>query len=391
MGFQVNIHGVRKPMDLTYSDEQNMLRDSVDRVMRDIYPFETRQRRLEEGASGSVEQWDLFAELGWLAIPFAEGLGGMGGTAVDVGLIMEGLGRALALEPYLPAMLAGRLVAELGTSIQHERLLTPMLEGRLRLALAFIEPQARYDLSNCTTRARAIQGGYVIDGGKSLVFGGREADAFVTVARTAGEQGDSDGLSFLLVERGQRNVCLRPYETNDGLGAADLRLGGVEVSADALLGEEGEAHNALERTVDYGIALISAEAVGAMSVLCEATLEYLKTRKQFGQPLASNQALQHRLVDMYITLEEARSSALYGALMADEPESDQRKRALSLTKLEINRTARTIGQEAVQLHGAMGMTEELAVGHYFKRLTAIAATFGDTDWHCDRIGQLNAH
>lgn len=376
-------------MDLNYSDEQNMLRDSVDRVMRDVYSFTERQQRLEAGLGASAENWSRFAELGWLSIPFSENVGGLGGSAVDAGIILEGMGGALATDSYLPAVLAGRLIAELGTSGQQERYLTPLLDGQIRLALAFIEPQARYDLTNCATSAVSTSSGYVVDGHKSLVFGGQGAEAYVVVVRTHGSQCDEEGLSFLIIERDNQNLQVRPYKTNDGLGATDLLFAGLEVGKDALLGEEDKALPALERVADFGIAGLAAEAVGVMSALCDMTQDYLGTRKQFGQPLASNQALQHRVVDMFIALEEARSSALYGALMTEDADAAARKRALSLTKIEINRTARLVGQEAVQLHGAMGVTDELPVGHYFKRLTAIAATFGDSDWHTTRIRRMD--
>lgn len=388
-------------MDLSYSAEQDMLRDSVARVMRDAGSFADRQKRVarawqagaaaaEARAAHAGPHWQRFAELGWLAVAFAEADGGIGGGAVDFGIVMEGIGRALAIEPLLPTVLAARLVAALGDAAQKAGWLAPALDGRRRLAFAFAERQARYDLTDCATTARQADDGWVLDGRKAVVIGGHAADGFVVVARSAGGRTDAEGLSLFLVEADAPGVEVIAYRTNDATGAADLVLNGAALPADALLGTAGAAAGPIEATIDFAIAAVAAEAVGAMSALCEQTLDYLKTRKQFGRPLGDNQVLQHRMVDMVIATEEARSAALHGALMAEDPDPAARSRALSLTKIEIGRTATKVGQEAVQLHGAMGVTAELAIGHYFKRLTAIAASFGDADWHIRRIARIDA-
>lgn len=376
-------------MDLNYSDEQIMLRESVNRFVREEYSFQRRQKLLATEAGYSEETWRQYAELGWLSMPFAEEDGGMGGTAVDVALVMEGIGRGLILEPYLSSIMAGRAVARLGSPAQKANCLAALMEGRIKAALAFAESQSRYDLRDCRTTATANGAGFSIRGHKSVVLGGHAADTFVVVARTGGSQTDEIGLSFFLLDRNDRGLEIKRYRTNDGTGAAELILRDVAVSGDRLLGSAGNALEALEEVVDFGIACVAAEATGIMDELCAVTLNYLKTRKQFGKTLGDNQALQHRMVDMVIATEEARSSALHAALTMLEPERSSRLRAMSLAKIEIGRTGTKVGQEAVQLHGAMGVTEELAVGHFFKRLTAIGAIFGDSGWHTHRINSLD--
>lgn len=373
-------------MDLNFSEEQNMLKDSVARWVRDQYSFQHRQQRL---ADGDADLWPSFAELGWLAIPFSEDQGGIGGGAVDVGIVMEGLGRALAVEPYLPHLLACQLLARLAPAPLKERYLPAALSGECRLALAFIEAGGRYCPWFCATTASEKEGGYIIDGGKDWVPGGQHADVYLVIARTTGDVRDSDGLSLFLVDREHPNLRVRSVRSNDAIGAAQLRFEGIELNADARLGDADNIWPELEHTLDLGVVYQCWEAVGAMAALCDETLEYLKTRKQFGRPLAANQALQHRMVDVFIAVEEARSSALRAALAMDTDDTDERRRNVSLSKIAVDRCARLVGQEAVQLHGAMGVTDELSVGHYFKRLTAITATFGDSEWHARRVHRLD--
>jgi alkylation response protein AidB-like acyl-CoA dehydrogenase len=372
-------------MDLQYSPEQLQLRESVERFVREEYDF-NRRRKLAAGEPGHDEAcWKQYADFGWLAVPFKEEDGGIGGGAADVGLVMEGVGRGLLLEPYLAnVVLAGGMLDALGSAAQKAEWLQPMMAGQCKLALAYAEPGARYELAHCETRVERKGGRLRISGRKVLVHGGGVADAFVVVARSAGAADEEAGLTALLVPAGAEGLSVRRYALHDGTRAADLLFDGVPVEASGLLGEEGRAYPALELVIDQAIAAIASEAVGAMSALVDTTLEYLKTRKQFGRPIGTNQALQHRMVDMHIALDEARSMALYGALMLAEPDARARRKALSATKIEIDRTARLVGQEAVQLHGAMGVTEELAVGHYFKRLSMIGVSFGDASWHLRR-------
>jgi alkylation response protein AidB-like acyl-CoA dehydrogenase len=372
-------------MDLQYTPEQNQLRESVERFVRDEYDFAHRRRLVASEPGHDERHWRSYADFGWLAVPFSEEDGGIGGDAVDTGIVMEGVGRGLLLEPYLAnVVLAGGMLAALASAAQKERWLQPMMAGRHKLALAYAEPASRYEIEHCATTARRDAEGWALDGEKVLVHGGASADHFVVVARTAGDVADGGGLSAFLVDAKAPGLSVRAYATHDGSRAADLRLDGVRAGTVQLLGEEGGALPALERVVDQAIAASASEAVGAMAMLVDMTLEYLKTRQQFGRPIGTNQALQHRMVDMYIALDEARSMALYGALMLREADPAVRRKALSATKIEIDRTARRVGQEAVQLHGAMGVTEELAVGHYFKRLSMIGVSFGDSSWHLQR-------
>ena len=376
-------------MDLQYSPEQLQLRESVERFVRDEYDF-ARRRKLTKSDAGYDEAcWQRYADFGWLAVPFSEEDGGIGGDATDVGIVMEGVGRGLLLEPYLAnVVLAGGMLAALGSPQQKAQWLAPMMAGEKKLALAFAEPGSRYEQSRHVTRASQEGGRFLVDGAKSLVYGGAEADAFVVIVRTAGGDADRAGLTALVVPADAQGVSVKRYAMHDGTRAADVGFRSTSVDAAGLLGVEGEAFDTFEAVIDRGIAAIASEAVGSMGALVDMTLDYLKTRSQFGRPIGTNQALQHRMVDMYIALDEARSMALYGALMASEPDAAVRRKALSATKIEIDRTARLVGQEAVQLHGAMGVTEELAVGHHFKRLSLIGTTFGDMSWHLQRHASI---
>lgn len=375
-------------MDLQYTPEQNQLRESVERFVREEYGFARRRKLVESDLGYDEGCWRDLAQLGWLAVPFSEEDGGIGGDAIDVGIVMEGVGRGLLLEPYLAnVVLAGGVLTALGDSAQKAQWLQPMMAGERKLALAYAEPASRYELDHCETTAQRAGSGWRIDGRKCYVYGAGVADGCVVIARTSGQVDDARGLTAFMVDAKAPGLQGLPYATHDGTRAADLVFEGVQVDDACRLGQEGAALPALERAIDQAIAAIASEAVGAMSALVDMTLEYLKTRQQFGRPIGSNQALQHRMVDMYIALDEARSMALYGALMLREADAAARRKALSATKIEIDRAARRVGQEAVQMHGAMGMTDDLAVGHYFKRLSMIGVSFGDANWHLQRYAQ----
>jgi alkylation response protein AidB-like acyl-CoA dehydrogenase len=375
-------------MDLQYTPEQNQLRESVERFVREEYDFAHRRKLVASELGHDENCWRSYADFGWLAVPFSEEDGGIGGDATDTGIVMEGIGRGLLLEPYLAnVVLAGGVLAGLGSPDQKASWLQPMMAGAHKLALAYAEPESRYEIAHCATTARREGQGWRIDGRKSLVHGGAAADHYVVIARSSGQVSDRTGLTALVIDAKAPGLEVRPYATHDGSRAADLVFEGVRADASHRLGDEGAALPALELVIDQAIAAIASEAVGAMSTLVEMTLDYLKTRQQFGRPIGTNQALQHRMVDMYIALDEARSMALYGALMLGEADAAARRKALSATKIEIDRAARRVGQEAVQLHGAMGVTEELAVGHYFKRLSMIGVSFGDSSWHLQRYAQ----
>ena len=366
-------------MDFNYTDEQNALRDTLSRYIVKDYPFEAR-RALAKSADGfSREHWKQFAELGLLALPFPEDFGGLsvtGGNAVDTLLVMEAFGRGLVLEPYLSTVIvAGGLVRDAGSAAQKEALLPAVAGGERMLALAHFERGARYEVSRVDTAAKADGGGWKLSGAKGVVLGGGSADTLLVSASTG------KGLSLFLVDARAKGVAVRNYMTQDGARAAEIALDNVAVGADALVGPEGGALPLIERALDYGIAALCAEAVGIMAALNEATLEYLKTRKQFGQAIGRFQALQHRMVDMVIATEQSRSMAMMAAVKVDSDDATERRRAISAAKAYIGQQARFVGQQAVQLHGGMGVVDELNVSHWFKRLTMIELTFGNTDHH----------
>lgn len=367
-------------MDFNYTAEQLALQDTLRRFIAREYSFEHR-RALAKSADGfDRHAWQTFADFGILALPFPEDLGGLAGNAVDTMLVMEMLGRGLALEPYVSTVvLCGGLLRDAGSAAQKEALIPAIATGELMLALAHYEPGGRYALDHVATTATATSSGWQLDGAKAVVLGAPSADQLVVSAR-----GDK-GLSLFLVNAGTPGVTIRAYPTQDGAHAADVKLAGVSVDADALIGPAGDALAIIERAIDYANAALCAEAVGIMSALNEITLEYLKTRKQFGIPIGKFQALQHRMAEMVIATEQARSMATLAAVQVDSADAAERSRAVAAAKAYVTQSARLVGQQAVQLHGGMGVVDELNVAHYFKRLTMIGLTFGDADYHLDRF------
>ncbi len=373
-------------MNFDYSDEQQLLADTLKKFLATGYNFETRAKTVASAPGWSEDVWAALAEMGLLGVPFAEEYGGFGGTTVDVMIIMEAIGEGLVVEPYLATVgLGGRFVARGGTEAQKKRILPALVQGKTKMALAQTEPHARYDLRHVTTRARRASDGWVLDGDKRAVVHGSCADLLVVSARTSGAERDPRGISLFLVARAAPGVSVREYRSLDELRIADLRLAGVTLPADALIGVEGDGLGLLEEVVDYATALLCAEAVGAIRSANEATLEYLKTRRQFGVPIGSFQALQHRAVDMLISYEQARSIACLACVKADTADAAERRRVISAAKIKIADACRHVSQEAVQLHGGMGMTDELKISHTFRRLTMIAQTFGDADHHLERF------
>jgi alkylation response protein AidB-like acyl-CoA dehydrogenase len=369
-------------MDFAYTDEQRQLQETLLRYIAKEYGFAERRAlaRSEDGCSR--EHWREFAELGVLALTVPEAHGGLGGTAIDTMIVMEALGRGLVLEPYLAtAVVCGSLVADAGSEAQQAALLPAIAGGELVLALAHHESGARYDLNHVATTARADGAGFVIDGAKSVVLGGSQADRLIVSARTSGDPRAAAGISLFVVERDAPGVAIRGYPTQDGARAAEIAFTGVRVGADALIGEAGDALPVIERAIDRGIAALCGEAVGVMAALNEATLEYLKTREQFGGPIGRFQALQHRMVDMVIATEQARSMAIMAAVGVQSADRAERRRAVSMAKALIGQSGRFVGQQAVQLHGGMGVTDELVISHWFKRLAVINSTYGDADHH----------
>jgi len=374
-------------MDFDLTDEQRLLKDSVDRLIADQYQFEQRKKYMAEPAGWSQSIWSQLAELGLLGLPFPEAQGGFGGGAVETMIVMEAFGRGLVLEPYYPTViLGGGLLRRAASDAQRAALVPLVVSGAMKLAFAHIERHSRYDLANVTTTARKDGDGYVLDGAKSVVLHGDCADRILVTARTGGSQRDRGGVGLFLVDPSASGVSRRGYPTQDGLRAAELTLSGVRVPADGVFGTD--CLPAIEHAVDEAIAALCAEAVGTMQAMHDTTLEYLKTRQQFGRPIGSFQVLQHRSVDMLVALEGARSMAMFAAVTAGEENATERQRAISAAKIQIGRSGKHIGQEAIQLHGGIGMTQEYKVGHYFKRMTMIDQMFGDADVHTAKLARL---
>jgi pimeloyl-CoA dehydrogenase small subunit len=376
-------------VNFDYSEEQQLLANSIRQFIAKDYTFEARKAIIGSAAGYSEQVWATFAAMGLLGLPFATAYGGFGGNAVDVMPVMEAIGEGLVVEPYLATVgLGGQFIARGGTDAQKKALLPAIAEGKLKLAFAQTERGARYNLAHVATRAQKSANGYILDGEKCVVIHGPCADKLIVSARTAGNETDPTGISLFLVERNAPGISLKTYRTADNLRAADIQLSGVAVPADALIGKEGEALSLIEEVVDYATALLCAEAVGAIKYANDATLEYLKTRKQFGVPIGSFQALQHRMVDMMISYEQAKSMSCLACAKVDSADEKERKRVISAAKIKIADACRHVSQESVQLHGGMGMSEELKISHTFRRLTTIAQTFGDADHHLERFAAL---
>ncbi len=373
-------------MDFDYSDEQRLLKDSVDRLIADRYGFEARRGFRAERDGWSRDMWGQFAELGLLGLPFAEADGGFGGGAVETASVMEAFGRALVAEPYLATVIqCGGLLRHAASDTQLASLVPAVAAGECVLAYAQVERQSRWSLNDVTTRAERDGDGWRITGEKSLVLHGDAANKLLVTARTAGEHRERHGIGLFLVDADGPGVTRRGYPTQDGLRAAEISLANAPAEA---IGDPAEALPVLERVQDETLAALAAEAVGVMQAMHDLTVDYLKTRKQFGRAIGENQALQHRTVDMYVSLEQARSMALYATMMSTDPDPTERARAMHAAKVQIGRSGRHIGQEAVQLHGGIGVTMEYAVGHHFKRMTIIERTFGDTDSHLAALARL---
>jgi pimeloyl-CoA dehydrogenase small subunit len=380
-------------MDFEFGDEQRMLKDSVDRLIGPAYDDLTARKKAQQEPHGFSEAlWAKYAELGLLALPFSEDQGGFGGGPEETLIVMEAIGRGLALEPYLASIVLGANFIRLGgDAAQQDALIPHIADGSLRLAFAHTERQARYDLFDVGTMARQTAAGFVLEGDKSVVVHGDSAGKLLVSARTSGGRRDAHGITLFLVDANAPGVSRRGFATQDGQRAALVSLGSVEVERDAVIGTIDGAGPLIEQVTDIAIAAVCAEAVGAMTALHALTLDYLKTRKQFGVPIGSFQVLQHRAVDMFTALEQARSMEYYAAMMAGETNAKLRRAAVSAAKVQINNACRIVGQSAVQLHGGIGITMEYRAGHYFKRLTMIESLFGDTEHHLrqvDRAGGL---
>jgi alkylation response protein AidB-like acyl-CoA dehydrogenase len=367
-------------MEFEYNQEQLALQDTLRRFYARDYSFEHRRAVAQSAEGFDRKAWGTFAKIGILALPFPEETDGLGGNAVDSMLVMEMLGRGLALEPYLSTVvLCGGLIRDAASQAQRQELLPAIGRGEKLLGFAHFEAGGRYDREYVATTAKASGAGWKINGAKSVVIGGPAADVLIVSAR------EGDGLSLFLVDAKAPGVRMRPYSTQDGGRAADIEFADVAVGTDARLGTAASGAALIERALDYAGAALCAESVGIMSALQEITLEYLKTRQQFGVPIGRFQALQHRMADMVIAIEQARSMAILAAVQVDSADADVRRRAVAGACAYVDAQARFVGQQAVQLHGGMGVTDELIVAHYFKRLTMIGMTYGDADFHLRRF------
>lgn len=376
-------------MDFSFTEEQTLLEDSVAKYIQNDYGFDDRQKLVKSEAGFSADNWSTFAELGWLGVCFSEADGGFGGGAIEAMLMSENFGKGLLVEPYLATVvLAGGALKHGGNADQKAKYLPGIIDGSTQAALAYAEPQGRFNLADLTTKASKDGDGYVIDGYKAVVLNGPAADLLVVSTRTSGDQRDADGVSVFVVDANADGVSRRDYPTVDGLRASEITFEGVKVGADALLGEEGQGLALLEQVIDEGILAVGSEAVGCMEVLYKDTVEYCKTREQFGQPIGKFQVLQHRMVDMFMEHEQSKSLMYMAAMRMDEGYGPEAQKAVSAFKVQVGKSGRFVGQNAVQLHGGMGMTDELNIGHYFKRLTIIDTLFGNVDYHLKRFGRL---
>ena len=376
-------------MDFSFSDEQTLLQESVSRFITNDYGFESRQKHSRSDAGYSLENWQTFAELGWLGVPFSENHGGFGGGAVETMLMMEEFGKGLVVEPYLASIiLAGSIIEKSESEVVRSNVLSAIMSGEKLAALAFVEPQARFNLSDVETSAEESAGGFVLNGFKAVVIGGPSADYLVVPARTSGSRVDEDGITLFLVDAKAEGLSRRDYPTVDAFRASELSFENVKVEADSMLGEDGAGLSILQRVIDEATLAIGSEAVGCMEKLYKDTVEYCKQRQQFGQPIGKFQVLQHRMVDMFMEHEQSKSLMYMAAMKLEEGYSEESQKAVSAFKVQIGKSGKFVGQNAVQLHGGMGMTDELNIGHYFKRLTIIDTLFGNADFHLERFGSF---
>jgi len=372
-------------MDFSISEEQSMLADSVSKFMDNDYDFERRQNIAESDDGFSKELWQTYAELGWTAVPFAEDDGGLGGGPVELILMMEQFGRGLLLEPFLAnVVLAGGILRRSADPGQKSQWLAPLIEGNLHAALAFAEPQGRFNIADIRTTAKANGESFILNGNKICVLNGGGAEIIIIPARTSGEQADEDGITLFAIPADSAGIDRRSYRTVDAQQAADITLTDVNAEAGAVLGEIGEGFSTLQDVVDEAILAVCAEAVGIMRAMHDKTVEYSKNRVQFGVPIGSFQALQHRMVEMLMACEQSQSLLMW-AVMLNTADNEDKRQAISAMKYQIGTAGINVAREAVQIHGGMGMTWELDIAHYFKRITAIDLLFGNADYHLDRF------
>lgn len=376
-------------MNFDLSEEQQMIQDQAAKFVAAESPVERFRKLREDEIGWDKSMWAKMAEQGWLSIAIPEEQGGFGGSFVDMAIILEQLGRGLVPEPVIAsAVLGGSILSELGTEAQRDAFLAPMIEGSTSLAFAYAEKQSRYELNDCATRAEKAGDGWSIRGEKVWVLNGHAADQIIVAARTAGGQSDDAGLSLFVVDADAAGLTRIAVPQMDGQKSAVLRFDGVEVGADRLLGREGEALATIEKAIDRGAAAACAEGFGAVQELFERTVAYLKQREQFGVPIGTFQALQHKAADMYAEVELCKSANILAAIQADNPDEAQRKADISAAKLQLSDGGWFVQENAIQLFGGIGVTDEQDEGLFFKRLRVLNSLFGDADWHVQRFQGL---
>jgi alkylation response protein AidB-like acyl-CoA dehydrogenase len=376
-------------MDFTVSEEQSMLADSVAKFIDNDYDFEARQKAAESDLGYSQDLWQTYAELGWTAVPFDEDDGGLGGGPVELMLMMEQFGRGLLVEPFLAnIVLAGGVLRRLATDDQKAQWLAGIISGETHAALAFAEPQARFNINDIATTATADGDGYVLNGRKSLVLNGGSAELLIVPARTAGAQADEDGITFFAIAANSAGIDIRPYKTVDGQQAAEIAFDNASVPGTSVLGEVGNGYVTLRDVIDEATLAVCAEATGIIRTMHDKTVEYAKNRVQFGLPIGSFQALQHRMVETLMECEQSQSLLLWSAMVNDSGDPDARK-SIHALKHHIGTAGVNVAKEAVQIHGGMGVTWDLDIAHFFKRLTAIDLLFGNADYHLDKYVELS--
>jgi pimeloyl-CoA dehydrogenase small subunit len=373
-------------MDFDLSEEQRLLKDSVDGLLTDSYDFDARKKYMKEKGGWSRTVWGKLAEQGLLGLPFPEADGGFGAGGVETMIVMEALGKALVVEPYLATVvIGGGFLRHGGTDAQKAAYVPGIIDGSKTFAFAQVEKNSRYDLHDVTTTAKKKGDGWVIDGEKFVVLNGENADTLIVTARTKGDRRDRSGVGVFLVPSNAKGITKKSYPTQDGLHAADITFTGVEVGADAAIGDPEDGLALIERVADDARMALCAEAVGLMDESLKETVEYIKTRKQFGVAIGTFQSLQHRASDMFVAVEQARSMSMFATMASEYEDAKERAKAIAAAKVQIGKSLKFVGQQSIQLHGGIGMTMEAKIGHYFKRLTMIENTLGDTDYHLRRV------
>ena len=382
-------------MNFEFSEEQTMIKDSVSRFVREQYDFDTRRGIIESDDGISREFWSMFAELGWLSVPFAEEYGGFGGTVIDIAAVMEEMGKGIVVEPYVSTVVVfGGLLSASTNSALKEAVIPSIIEGACLGSFAYMEPQSRYEMSDVSTTATASGDGYTLNGVKTVVANGGTANRFIVSARTSGDQFDRSGISLFLVDSTAPGVEVKTYKMMDGQSAATLTLTDVAVDQSHLLNSVGEGMDLIEQVMPQILIGLSAEALGIMATLNTLTVDYSKTRQQFGTPISSFQVLQHRMVDTFMACEQSKSMLYRGlceskSVSEGETDGSALAKTVHALKATVARYGKTIGEEAIQLHGGIGMTDELNIGHYVKRLMMINTAFGDGDYHQKKFNQIS--